>query len=119
MVFRKERRIRTNLSFSFDNCQLEIVNNFIYLGMVFTTGGSLQMATDTLTEQAQKALFTFRKYLHRFVNISPDHVLELFNMLIKPILLYGSEIWGVVKRPSIERVHTLFMQFCLGVKSFC
>jgi len=84
--------------------------------MVFTTGGSLQTATETLTEQAQKALFTFRKYLRRFANISPDHVLELFDKLIKPILLYGSEIWGVVKRPSIECVHTLFMKSCLGVK---
>jgi len=86
--------------------------------MVFTTGGSLQTATDTLTEQAQKILFTFRKYLHRFVNISLDHVFELFDKLIKPILLYGSEIWGVVKRPSIERVHTLFIKSCLGVKVF-
>ena len=86
--------------------------------MVLITVGSLQTATETLTEQAQKALFTFRKYLHRFVNISPEHVLELFDKLIKPILLYGSEIWGVVKRPSIERVHTLFMKSCLGVKVF-
>jgi len=116
MVFRKGGRIPTDLSFSYNNCQLEIVNNSIYLSMVFTTGGSLQTATDTLTEQAQKALFTFRKYLHIFVNISPDHVLDLFVKLIKPILLYGSEIWGAVKRPSIERVHTLFMKSCLGVK---
>jgi len=57
--------------------------------MVFTTGGSLtsngNWQSGTLTEQAHKALFTFKKYLHRFVNISPDHVLELFDKLIKPI----------------------------------
>ena len=68
MVFRKGGRIPTAFSFSYHKCQLEIVNNFIYLCIVFTTGGSLQTATDTLTEQAQKALFTFRKYLHIFVN---------------------------------------------------
>jgi len=61
MVFRKGGRIPTDFSFSYNNCQLEIVNNFIYLGMFFTTGGSLQTATDTLTEQSQKAIFTFRK----------------------------------------------------------
>jgi len=57
MVFRKGERISTDFSLSYDNCQLEIVNNFIYLGMFFTTGGSLQTATDTLREQTQTAPF--------------------------------------------------------------
>jgi len=38
MVFRKGGRIPPD--FSYNNCQLEIVNNFIYLRMVFTTDGS-------------------------------------------------------------------------------
>jgi len=83
--------------------------------MVFATGGSLQTATDLLTEQARKPRFSLRKYLHKLVSISPDHELELFDKLIKPILLHDSEIWGFVKGPSIERVPTLFMKSRLGV----
>jgi len=56
MVFCKGRRIPTYLLFSYNNCQLEIVINFIYLGMVFTTGSSLQTAT-THWQNRHKKLF--------------------------------------------------------------
>ena len=47
--------------------------------------------------------------------------LRLFNTLIKPILTYGSEIWGldIAKynelRDPIEQVHTKFCKLILGV----
>jgi len=35
----------------------------------------LQKGTDQYADTTgKKAIFTFRKYLHRFENISPDHV---------------------------------------------
>ena len=40
MVFRKGGRLRDNISFYYDGAKLEIVNNFVYLGVTFTTGGS-------------------------------------------------------------------------------
>jgi hypothetical protein len=50
---------------------IEIVNKFNYLGIVFTSGGSLSSSQNTLSGQAQKASFKLNKYLHKFTYIPP------------------------------------------------
>ncbi|MCG8032789.1 MAG: hypothetical protein JAZ03_11525 [Candidatus Thiodiazotropha taylori] len=109
MVFRKGGRLPQNLQFQYGDTVLEITSKFTYLGIVFTSGGSFSEAQATLSGQAQKAIFALNKHLNRFVNVSPSHVLDLFDKLISPILCYASEVWGFSKANSIERVH---MQFC-------
>ena len=51
------------------------------------------------------------------------HDKELFDSLIKPILLYGSEVWGIeTKEPDsknpIEAVHIKFCKLLLGTSRF-
>ena len=41
-----------------------------------------------------KALFKLKQLLYDS-NLKPDTSLKLFDQLIKPICLYGAEIWGV------------------------
>lgn len=117
IVFRKGGRLPQNLNFYYDGYPLEIVNKFSYLGIVFTTGGSFSETHKTLSGQAQKAIFRLRKYLYKYTNISIEHTLELFDKLVKPILLYGSEVWGFTKALQIERIHTLFCKSILYVKT--
>ena len=45
------------MAFVYDNEPLEIVSTMRYLGIVFTPGGSLSEAQNTLAGQAQKAIF--------------------------------------------------------------
>ena len=40
---------------------------------------------------------------------------KLFDKIIAPILLYGSEIWGYEFRKEIEAVHVTFCKYVLGV----
>ena len=40
MIFKKGGRNRNDLVFTYDGLEVEIVNKFTYLGIVFTTGGS-------------------------------------------------------------------------------
>ena len=63
MIFKKVGRLPNNLSFTYGGDQLEIVKNFVYLGIVFTTGGSFSEAQNTLAGQALKAIFNLNKYL--------------------------------------------------------
>lgn len=116
MVFRKGGLLNRDLAFYYENNQLEIVKSFRYLGIVFTVGGSFTEAQNTLSGQAQKAIFKLNKYLYKFTFISPKHKLELFDKLILPILNYGSEVWGFVQANAIERVHLQFCKRLLGVK---
>ncbi|MCG8046233.1 MAG: reverse transcriptase family protein, partial [Candidatus Thiodiazotropha endolucinida] len=116
MVFRKGGRLPNNLDFIYDDVNLEIVNKFCYLGVVFTTGGSSFETQKTLSGQALKAVFSLNKFLYNFTALTPSHVLELFDKLVSPILNFGSEVWGFYKSPSIETVHLQFCKKLLGVK---
>ena len=116
MVFRKGGQLPRNLKFYYNNVELSIVNSFSYLGVVFTPGGSFSLAQNTLSGQAQKAIFRLNSYLYKFTDISPYHRLELFDNLVAPIMNYLAEVWGFCKADKIETVHLQFCKRLLGVK---
>ena len=116
MVFRKGGRLRRDLNFIYNYSQIEIVNKFCYLGVVFTAGGSNFETQKTLAGQASKAIFTLNKYLYSFTPLKPSHRLELFDKLVSPILNYAGEVWGFHKASTVETVHLQFRKKVLGVK---
>lgn len=116
MIFRKGGNLPRNLSFMFQGSEIEVVSKFVYLGVTFSTGGSFNETHKKLSGQALKAIFKLNQYLYNFTDISPKHTLELFDKLIAPILMYGSEVWGFSKHVQQERVHLQFCKKLLGVK---
>ena len=116
MVFRKGGRLREDLNFIYNNSQIEIVNKFCYLGVVFTAGGSNFETQKTLAGQASKAIFTLNNILYSFTPLKPSHRLELFDKLVSPILNYAGEVWGFHKASTVETVHLQFCKKVLGVK---
>ena len=121
IIFRKGGVLPQDIVFRYGDINLEIVSKFTYLGIVFTTGGSFAEAQSTLSGQAQKAIFCMKKYLNKFVDVTPSHYLELFDKLVSPVLNYASEVWGFAKANHIERVHLQFCKRLLSVKQcdFC
>ena len=115
MVFRNGGVLPRKLMFYYNGQQLEIVNKFRYLGVVFTPGGSFSECQNTLAGQGQNAIFQLNKYLYKFTFLSPRHKLELFDKSILPILNYGGEVWGFSQANTIERVHLQFCKRLLGV----
>ena len=46
--------------------------------------------------------------------------LKLFDTLVRPLLLYGSDFWGILKPPMnnpVENIHRMFCKHLLGVQS--
>ena len=78
----------------FDGREVELSNDYKYLGIYFTCGGSFNTAKKYIAEQANKALFSLLKKINS-LSLPRDLQLELFDRTIKPILLYEAEIWGV------------------------
>jgi len=104
-----------NMSFHYGVHDLEIVSKFVYLGAVFSAGGSFSEAQCTLARQSLKALFKINKYLHKITYIDIRHY-ELFDKLVLPILNYGCEVWGCHPGKAVERLHVQFCKQLLGVK---
>ena len=75
---------------------LDVETDFSYLGLTFEQKGKFFKALAQLIEQAKRTSFAvIRK--SRKLNLPVDIQLKLFDHMIAPILLYGSEIWGYEK----------------------
>ena len=68
--------------FCYNGVSLEIISQFKYLGIVFTSGGLFSETQNTLAGQAQKAIVKSSKYLYKFTYIPPKHKLDPFDKLI-------------------------------------
>ena len=115
IVFRRGGQLRGNESFSFMKEKIEIVNEYKYLGVYFTTKLKWSKATKTLAQQASKALHMLYVYERKCDGLPLVTALELFDKMILPILLYGAEVWGYKEWSIIENVHLKFLKRILGV----
>ena len=96
---------------------IEIVNEFNYLGVLFNRTGNFNKAIKMQTEKAKKAMYEVLKR-GRTHNLSIECQLDLFDKMVKPILLYGCEIWGFSKiTGSLESVHLRFCKLLLKLKT--
>ena len=86
-------RGRPNLTFNLDNKELEIVDSYKYLGVLFSQSGSFLSTRKHITQQAKKAMFLLFTRINN-LDIPIDLQLKLFDNTVLPILTYGSEVWG-------------------------
>ena len=118
MIFNKTGRL-LHKTFYLGNYKLETVRSYKYLGLVFTPSGEIKSALDDLRSRALKAYMALKSKLGSFFSEYVIDSITLFDTLIKPILLYGSDFWGCLKLPTNNPIENLHMQFCkqlLGVQ---
>ena len=86
----------------------ECVEQYKYLGLFFTTTLSWSLAKRTLAAQAKKALGMLYMYNYKCNGLPHEISLNIFDNMILPILLYGSEIRGCKYFDKIEQVQHIF-----------
>jgi hypothetical protein len=82
------------MNFLIKGKQLEIVQSYKYLGITFRSSGTFSVNIKELYTKATRVYFTIRSQLLKGHILRPDIVIKLFNSMVKPITLYGCEIWG-------------------------
>ncbi len=70
---------------------IEKVNDYYYLGIIFTHSGSFRPAMEALKH---KALNAFNKIRNQLSDSPVNINMKLFASLIVPVLTYGSDIWA-------------------------
>ena len=108
-----------NLKYSISGEIIQTTKSYCYLGIEMSNTGSFYKATDALYNKSLRALFS----LYSALSIHSDQTnsklyLKLFDSLIKPILLYGCEIWGThISQPNniISKFVNKFYRILLGV----
>lgn len=116
VIFRKGGNLSGNDHLYFSGQELEIVNCFTYLGVVFSSGGSFIQNTKTISAKALKAMHQLLQIINE-VETPVNIAFKLFDSLVASVLHYGCEVWGYLNAEYIERVHRKYCKYILNVKA--
>ena len=123
--------------FYINNILLENVQEYKYLGILMTASGTFTNAIQYLSNKALKVVFMIRRQFQT-ESLNPKLLLKLFDTCVKPVLVYGSELWSIfnlnVSKNSTnastftlekcykeflpEKIHTRYCKFVLGVNKY-
>ncbi len=117
VVFKNGGKISGKEKWFFKGERLEITPFYKYLGVYFTKTLSWNRHTEEAATQAQKVFVSIYKQLNVLGNIAFEPLFKIFDVKISPILLYGSEVWGLQYFDVIEKVHLYVCKRFLGVKT--
>ena len=101
--------------FSFEGPQLDVVNKLKYLGVTFSKMNSFNLNIKELYEKATKAMYGVIGKCRKH-NLAVDCTLDMFDKIVKPVMLYGCEVWGYNQSILIEKLHLKFCKHLLNVK---
>ena len=127
MVFNSNSTLYT---FKIGENILQCVNQVCYLGFLLTPSGSFKATETFLYNKACRALASLRNVLNKVPELSVKVKMKMFDTLISPILMYGSEVWGAYMfkyqndvtglqnmlknlNCKMEKLHTKFCKFIL------
>ena len=94
MVFRNGGIVKQIEKWLYQGTQIEIVSIYKYLGLYFTPKLIWTKTKELTAMQAQKAVCSIFKFQKKFGHFCPNDAFKLFDSMVKPILCYGSELWG-------------------------
>jgi len=75
-----------------DTTKLQHTKNYTYLGLNIAYTGNLNMAVKDLRDKARRAFYAIKRTIKIYIPI--EIWLKIFQFVLEPIILYGSEIWG-------------------------
>ena len=93
--------------------RLEICESYKYLGLWCSNSPNIFAKNYTyLSEQAKKALYAIKSYTTPSLGkLHPNLALKLFDSLISPILMYGSEIlYNGREQNDFEKIHLSYLK---------
>ena len=111
MVFPRGK-VRKYPKFQLGSNEIEVVEQYVYMRILFNYNGSFKKAIDKQITQARKAMFAVIETV-KVLHLPADIVCELFNDCVVPVLLYGSEIWEFENLRDVEIFHRGFMRLIL------
>ncbi len=120
MIFQKKPRLADKkYEFKIGETILNHVTCYNYLGLTISASGQFNTAIKDLTDKARRAFYSIRRPLIKF-NPPIKLWIKIFHSIIKPILLYGCEIWGLKFKLNYESwdknpVEIFHLEFCKNI----
>ena len=108
-------KVRKFKSFIFNEGILEVVDDYTYLGVVFNYNNKFKKAQNNQIGKAKRAMYSIM-IKSKKLRLPIDIQLELFDRLVVPIMIYGSEVWGFENLKQIKAVHTQYCKHLLKLR---
>ena len=115
---------KNNMELFFNKKKISEVHEYKYLGNVikstqFTNEDAFQNNYQYLCDKARKAIFSSQRMTKSLNPLSPKLKFHIFDTLIRPVLTYGSDVWGHRKSglKEIDRVFMRYVRCVLSVKA--
>ena len=102
VIFNRQGSLIKKYKFLFNSTAIESINEYKYLGFLFSNSTSTEKGISNLINQAQKAWFSIRYYLSSSNQKNINTYLTLFDTQIKPIILYACEAWSETIKGNID-----------------
>ena len=116
VVFRNGGYIAAKEKWFFGDVRLEIVNQYKYLGVIFSCSLTFSYTMEDRAAKAKKGIICILKLLWSLGEKCPKLFFKLFDCQIQPMLTYGSEVWGLsADHTLIERAHLFGLKRLLNV----
>ena len=115
VVFRRRGGLGADEFWTYNGTELQTVNDFNYLGVVFNYTGSFALNQQTLTGKAVRAMHVLFQNIRNF-DFHPKTCCLLFYAFVASILDYSCEVWGYTKLKPLERIHLKYCKKILNVK---
>ena len=104
------------MKFTLINKEIEVVKEYKYLGILLGQSGSFLATKKHIAEQAIKAMFSPLQKI-KCLSLPFDIQIDLFNKIVKPVLLYGCEILGYGNLDILKRVQLRFYKYIFNLKN--
>lgn len=115
VVFRNGGKIHENEKWHIHTDQVEVVDKFMYLGVLLNYNGNFNVTQKQLASQGRKAMFCLRSKVSQ-LNLNVETMFSLFDTYVSSILNYGCEVWGNHSARDIEKIHLEFIKNVLCVR---
>ena len=108
-------KVRVHPNFKIGDDVLEVVSDFVYLGMKLNYNNRMKVAQKDVYDRASRAMFSLLKKC-KSNNLPIDIVLDLFDKTIVPIITYGCEVWGFDNVDLINKLQRKFFKIVLKLR---
>ena len=113
-----------NLNVFFNGKPIKQVNQYKYLGVIVRSINKVgqDMYSNNyrfISDKSRRAVFSMKWKLKFIQSLPPSILFDMFDTIIRPILTYGSDVWGLSKTGTdvLDKVFLNFARCTLSVKA--
>jgi len=110
VVFRKPSMLKKSFGWTYNGVKIEIVKEYKYLGVLFTSSGRFSVHMDRQLAVAKCALNTVYRRVFKIGAVNLDSYLKIFEAVARSIVCYAAQVWGHQKFDPVEKTYRFFLK---------